>query len=141
MSKYFKLSEFLKSTTADAFQIVNMPSPEQVDNLEVLMLELDKIREEWGSPIIITSGYRCEALNKKVKGSATSHHRCLDGYAAADFKALNGRNKELLQLIRKMAAEGKIRFVQLINEYNYSWLHFSINIDDTKNKMQYLVIR
>ena len=50
--KYFTISELCKSTTADAFHINNQPTPDIVDNIEILINEcLDKIRETFGKPI------------------------------------------------------------------------------------------
>ena len=144
--KYFKLSEFYKSSTAETFGIDNLPPAKAVDNIQNLVDNvLDIIREKWGSPIIVTSGYRCKELNDKVKGSKTSHHMCNNGYAAADIKAKNGDNLGLLELIKKMGEDGEIKYCQLINEYPKkeipSWIHISANVDKAKNKMQYLVIR
>ena len=75
--KYFTISELTYSSKAKELRIDNTPfSYEVVENLERLIETLlDPIREAWGAPIIITSGYRSDALNKAVGGSKTSAHR------------------------------------------------------------------
>lgn len=132
--KYFTISELTKSDTAKQFNIDNTPSPVVVDNLEKLINNcLDPIRAEWGSPIIVTSGYRCRDLNTKVKGAFNSHH--MFGFAA-DIKAGNQEdNKKLFDLIRKMQKEGRLQFTQLIDEYNYTWIHISYWENNLINKI------
>ena len=78
--KYFRLSEFINSATAKRLGINNIPSFEVVDNLNRLADYLDGIREKFGKPILISSGYRCPLLNKAVRGVANSQH--LKGLAA-----------------------------------------------------------
>lgn len=51
-----------------------------VDNLNRLADYLDGIREKYGKPIFISSGYRCPLLNQAVGGVANSQH--LKGLAA-----------------------------------------------------------
>jgi len=73
--QYFTISELCHSSVADAHGIPNHPSPTVVDNLAVLIDEcLDPIREAYGSPIYVNSGYRCKELNKLVGGSPRSQH-------------------------------------------------------------------
>lgn len=126
-----------KSTTADAYLIVNMPSPEEVDNLETLINEcLDKIREAWGKPIRVNSGYRCKALNDRVKGSKTSHH--LTGCAADITAGSKAANKKLFEMIVGMQKSGILSFTQCIDEYNYQWVHISYCKDNLKNQVLHL---
>ena len=75
--KYFTISELTNSTKAKELQIDNTPfSLTIIDNLTKLTENLlDPMREAYGKPIIITSGYRSDALNKAVGGSKTSAHR------------------------------------------------------------------
>jgi hypothetical protein len=63
-------------------------SQEQEDNLEHLLECLNKLRTAYGKPMYVSSGYRPEAINSKVKGAAkkSNHIMCL----ACDFKDLDG---------------------------------------------------
>lgn len=75
LSKHFKLSEFIRSATASAKKIDNTPSLEVISNLQQLCIHaLEPLREHFNCPITISSGYRCQALNKAVGGVATSQH-------------------------------------------------------------------
>ena len=83
MSKYanFTLSEFIESDTAAQKGIDNTPDFDEVARLDELIgTILQPLREAWGKPLIISSGYRCKELNKAVGGAETSAHQY--GYAA-----------------------------------------------------------
>ena len=134
MCKWFTYGEFIKSETANKLNIDNTPTEEFVqDNIINLMRTMDKIREKWtdycednclqNPQIIITSGFRCDALNKAIKGSKTSVHKI---GAACDFEAKNGHNKELFGVVQKTLKEYEIPFDQLINENDYEWIHLGI---------------
>ena len=75
--KYFSISELTYSTKARELHIDNSPFSYETVNNHTNLIEnlLDPLREVWNAPIIITSGYRSDALNKAVGGSKTSAHR------------------------------------------------------------------
>lgn len=120
--KHFTMNEMTRSATAKRYGIDNTPSPEEAHNIRNLVEKiLDPLREAWGQPIIVSSGYRCGRLNKIVKGKPTSQH--LLGQAA-DIHTVSDRpedNKRLFDLIRKL----DLPFDQLIDEYGYNWIHVS----------------
>lgn len=76
ISKNFSWAEFEKSDTAKRLGILNVVSSFEVrDNiLELVDKVLQPLRDAWGKPITINSGYRCEKLNKAVGGVPTSQH-------------------------------------------------------------------
>lgn len=82
----FTLEEFERSTTAAAHNIDNKIPEKYYGSLYKLANMLQKIRDRFGKPIRITSGYRCEKLNNLVKGSKTSQHRFAQ---AADITSSN----------------------------------------------------
>ena len=84
---------------------------------------LDPIRRRYGAPIIVTSGYRCPALNTAVGGVANSHH--MVGCAADITTGSIENNTMLFALIIDMQTTHAIRFTQLIAEKDYRWLHIS----------------
>ena len=69
--KYFTIEELTRSATASRLKIDNTPPPEAVTALTRLTERLlDPVRELRGGPLIVTSGYRCAALNSAVVISA-----------------------------------------------------------------------
>lgn len=77
MKSYFTIDELTWSTTATMNNINNTPPSFIKENLQKLIEFLNPLREAWGSPIIITSGYRSQKLNDLLNGSSTSAH-CFD---------------------------------------------------------------
>lgn len=76
--KYFTINELTHSDTAVKLKLDNTPSKDVIYNLTKLVdTILDPLRELYGKPIRISSGYRSEKVNKAVGGSSTSQHRCL----------------------------------------------------------------
>ena len=120
--KYFTLKELTRSVTAKNKGIDNTPGEVEKNNLIALIENvLDPLREAWGQPIIITSGYRCPALNRAVGGAAASQH--VKG-EAADIRTVSDTvedNKALYELIRVL----NLPIDQCINEYGYDWIHVS----------------
>ena len=73
--KYFSVSELCASATALREGIDNRPSKSAYHLLHVLVDQLlDPIREAWGEPIVVSSGYRCKELNTLIGGVKNSHH-------------------------------------------------------------------
>ena len=93
LSRNFKWSEFTKSDTATRLHIQNEITDWEVrDNIKALVEEvLQPLRDSWGGPLFINSGYRSAELNKAVGGVPTSQHTkgeasdvaCTDPYALA----------------------------------------------------------
>jgi hypothetical protein len=129
MGKYFTIDELCRSGTADRLGINNVPSADVKERLEVLINELlDPVREAWGKPIRVNSGYICPQLNKAVGGVANSQH--LKGEAADITTGSTWENKALFELIRK-----NYEFDQLIDESRFTWVHVSFV---KKNRRQVL---
>ena len=108
------MDELIASKTAKKLKIDNTPKDDfTISNLHWIMTRLDDIREAWGKPIIITSGYRCEELNKAVGGVTTSYHQL---GLAVDIKW----NQKLFNFIRD-----NFKFDKLIEERSGSgkWIH------------------
>ena len=121
MGKYFTLAEMARSDTADRLGIVNRVPKEYVANLENLIGRvLDPLREWYGRPIFINSGYRCKELNEAVGGVAGSFH--LEG-CAADIDTRQGRleNQKLFEHIR-----ANLPFTELGWEGGGQWVHVGL---------------
>lgn len=128
ISKHITIDEATLSPTALRLGIDNTPNDEVLVNMKLVAERcFEPIREWYGKPIKVNSFYRCEALNKAVKGSLTSQH--VDGKAIDITTGTKAGNK----LIYDWAKENII-FDQLINEYDYSWVHISYNKNNNRNQ-------
>lgn len=125
ITKNFTLEELLRSATASRLSIPNTPSLSVTHNLILLCNHiLQPLRNAYGKPIIVNSGYRSPELNKAIGGAKNSQH--MRGQAA-DIKGSCGtipqENRHLFELIQKL----NLPFDQLIDEKNYSWIHVSFS--------------
>ena len=127
LSKYTTLQEVIKSNTATVLQIQNIPNDEQIRNLKLLCIEVfDKVREHFGKPIGIISGFRSVELNQRIGGSKNSQH--MEGKAIdIDGDLLGGvSNKDIFEYIKNNCT-----FDQLIWEFGTEnapdWVHVSYN--------------
>ena len=125
ISKNFSYDEMVYSATAERLKLDNTPNEKEKANLVRLVLEiLQPVRDKWGRPIVVTSGFRSEAVNKAVGGARNSQHRLGE---AADIKiGSKSQNKALFNFILDMVNNGEIKVGQLIDEYGYSWVHVSL---------------
>lgn len=125
--KYFTITELCKSNTAVQKGIDNTPNQQIIDNLKQLVLKiLDPLREAYGKPIIVNSGYRSLELNKAINGAKSSQH--LKGQAADITGKSKKNNKKLFELIQSL----QLPYDQLIDEQNFSWIHVSFSDNPRK---------
>ena len=130
--KYFTMGEMMRSDTAARKGINNKCTKEDAERLKKLIENvLDPLREAYGKPIKVNSGYRCPELNKAVGGSKTSDH--MKGCAADIVGTPNTKseNKRLFYLAQSIGIEWK----QLIEEKNFSWIHISYDENDIRNQV------
>lgn len=143
LSANFTLAELTRSATARRAGLLNVPSPLVVNNLTELCLRvLQPLREAWGGPIVVGSGYRCPELNRLVGGVKNSDHIygcAADIHALSDLRADNER---LFRLAVVMMKRGELRDVkQIIDEYDYNWVHISWQDGRSSKRRQVLHIR
>lgn len=125
---HFNLREFIRSDTARRENIDNTPDADQIEALKSLCINvLEPLRVSIGNPVIITSGYRCAALNKAVGGVPDSAHTRGE---AADIIVTGMTDDQLAVRINALGLE----FDQLISEG--SWTH--ISYCEGGNRGQYL---
>lgn len=132
--KYFTFRELLRSEIAIKNDVANIPflydEHYAYMNLEKLVNNLlDPIRERFATPVIITSGYRCERLNKLVNGVEDSQHR--EG-KAADFYFAGFTPKEMTQAFFEIAES--YDFDQLIYYKKRHFIHISYNGDNNRHE-------
>jgi hypothetical protein len=119
LSAHFDLCEFTRSESAKREGVSNNPTPEHLENIKTLCEKvLEPIRAKFG-PINISSGYRSADLNHFIGGSLNSDH-CKGKAADIDMDGHGGEvtNKMIFDYIKD-----NLEVDQLINEFNYSWVH------------------
>jgi hypothetical protein len=134
LSPHFKLSEFTRSETAMRKRIDNTPSPAHIENLrKVCEKILEPVRNHFGKPVRINSGYRGPALNAAVGGSSKSQH--CNG-EAVDFEIDGLANPVLARWVAD-----NCEFDQIILEFydpkegpNSGWVHASYTSTGTNRK-------
>lgn len=124
LSKNLTMAEMLRSDSAKRNGIKNEPTAEHLENMKALAENVfQKIRDHFGIPIHISSGYRSKELNKAIGGSQTSQHS--KGQAMdIDMDNTSIKNAELFHWVKN-----NIEFDQLIWEFgtkaNPDWVHVS----------------
>lgn len=135
LSKNLSLAEATKSATAIKHGIANDPTPEHLQNLKELAESVfQPIREHFGVPLAVSSGYRSEALNQRIGGSRSSQH--MQGKAVdLDAHIFGGvTNREVFDYIKD-----NLEFDQLIFEFGTEqepdWVHVSYNKGDNRKQV------
>lgn len=131
----FKLSEFLKSETAEKNKIDNTPNQEQLNNIAWTAEQLQLIRNTYKQPMFITSGFRSEELNTAINGAKNSYHK--KGLAVDINQGSKTKNRNLFELVRRMIKVG-LPVDQLINEKNYSWVHIGFAKENPRLQVLHL---
>ena len=131
--KYFTFGELTRSETAKRLGIPNQATMQIKERLVHLVVTLlDPLREKWGLPITVTSGYRCHMLNRAVGGVRNSQH--MQGLAADITVGTKITNRRLAQMIVDM----NLPFDQLINERAWAWVHVSVAPEGSEPRRQIL---
>ena len=147
LTEHFTLSEFERSATAEKYHIDNRVPSQYIPTLQQLCKEvLEPLRSFVGSPIVISSGYRCNQLNVKVGGAYASQHTLGE---AADIKLpvtpytswTDNKQHTNLEVAHRWIdwLERNTDFDQLIletaNGKDY-WIHVSCRKNRKKNRHQ-----
>jgi hypothetical protein len=116
-----------------------MPTPEHLENFKKLAENIfQPIREHFGKPIHISSGYRSKALNTAVGGSLSSQH-CTGEAIDIDMDGTEITNAQIFHFIKD-----NLNFDQLIAEFpvnsNPAWVHVSYE-STGKQRKQILVAK
>ena len=135
LTKHFSLEELCASATAKARGIQNRPNAQQIISLVYLAAYvLEPLREAMHEPIPISSGFRCEQLNRAVGGVSNSQH--MRGQAA-DL-CINGDLKKGRKWFDYIKTH--LNFDQLIWEHSSNgtyWVHVSfVHPDFGRNRRQ-----
>ena len=133
ISKHITFKEATQSATADKLGIKNIPTDNELKAMKLVAEKcFEPLRVWYGKPIRVNSFFRNSELNRAVKGSATSQH--VKGEAIDIDAGSKAENKKLFDYIK-----ANLEFDQVINEYDYSWVHVSYS--SKKNRKQILIIK
>lgn len=134
LSKNLTLAECTKSQTATRHGIDNSPGSKELQNLKLVAEKIfQPIREHFGKPIAVTSGFRCQELNRMIGGSSTSSH--MKGQALdIDAHIFGGlKNSEIVAF-----ALAHLDYDQLIWEFGTNdepaWVHISYRKEGNRNQ-------
>lgn len=126
-SEFFTLSELTRSSTGSKYHIDNTPSAEIVRNLQYgVDMVLDPLRRLYGKPIIITSGYRSQELNKKIGGVTNSWHT--QGNAADIHVSSLAEASKIFSNLQKIPCVDTALFERSTTG---QWLHVQWNMNKT----------
>ena len=127
VSDHITYSEATQSPTAIRFGIENTPTENQLFAMRIVASAcFEPLRKWYGKPIKINSFFRCTLLNQKVGGSPTSQH--CKGEAIDISAGSKVENKKLFDWCK-----ANLVFDQLINEYDYTWIHISFSQGQNRN--------
>lgn len=136
--KYFSIRELTKSMNAVKRGIDNTPNAEQRQSLiDLVEHVLDPLRERWGAPIIVSSGFRNPTVNRLAGGVANSQH--LKG-EAADIHTVSDSRNDNMRLLRSLLSSD-IEFDNVIAENVDSygrpdWIHVSYTTKRKNRKLK-----
>jgi zinc D-Ala-D-Ala carboxypeptidase len=138
LSENLSLAEMLRSESAKRRGISNKPTAEHIENMKAWAVNIfQPIRNHFGKPIFLSSGYRSKELNRAVGGSQTSQHS--KGEAGdIDNDNTDIKNRDIFNFIKD-----NLEFDQLIWEFgteeNPAWVHVSFS--RTHNRKQILIAK
>ena len=131
LSKNFALSEITHSNTAKRLGIDNEPTEEHLQNMQNLInLLIQPMRDSLG-PIRISSGYRNPELNLAIGGSSSSQH-CKGEALDIQFWQMG---KMMNELIYEWILDSGLEFDQMINEFDFAWIHISLKAKDNRKQV------
>lgn len=129
ISKHITYEEATISPTALRLGINNTPSEVVLTKMKLVAEKcFETLRKWYSKPIKVNSFFRCDELNKAVKGSKTSQH--VTGEAIDITAGSKTENKKLFDWLC-----ANVEFDQCINEYDYSWVHISYKKNNCRNQI------
>ena len=139
LSENFSLEELTRSATATKLGIDNTPDEEHLNNLQVVVDEIAQpLRDHFGKPVRINSGYRSPALNDAIGGSKKSQHSKgealdleIDGVSNMEVAGWIAENCDYDQVI--------LEFYNPAEGPNSGWVHASCKADLSQNRKRNLI--
>ena len=131
LSKNFSRAEIEHSNTAKRLGISNEMSEKHLESMQRLIDNLIQPMRDAIGPIRISSGYRSPKLNKAIGGSSRSQHSKGE---ALDLQFWE-KGKMNNRVIYDWVLESGVEFDQMINEFDFAWIHISYNENNNRKQI------
>ena len=131
LSKNFTLSEVTRSNTARRLGIDNTPKNHHLKSMQRLITNLIQPMRDALGPIRITSGYRSPELNRAIGGSKKSQHSKAEAVDIQFWSEGQMKNRIIYDWVLKSGIE----FDQMINEFDFAWIHISLKEKDNRKEV------
>jgi hypothetical protein len=128
LTEHFTLAELTVSAKAEELGIDNTAPPEIVPRLVLVAQMLERIRAVLKVPVIVSSGYRCAALNEAVGGVPGSDHP--QGHAADFVAPAFGSATEVARLLAPLTSVLDIGQIILEGVAGKQWVHVSTHVPE-----------
>tara|TARA_B100001121_G_C18462013_1_gene513751 strand:- start:204 stop:686 length:483 start_codon:yes stop_codon:yes gene_type:complete len=139
LSENFSLEELIRSSTARRIGLDNIPNDEHLKNLQVVVDEIAQpLRDHFGKPVRINSGYRSPALNDAIGGSKKSQHSKGE---ALDLEIDGVSNLEVADWITDNCDYDQVilEFYNPAEGPNSGWVHASCKANLSENRERNLI--
>ena len=131
LSENFSRAEIEHSNTAKRLGISNEMSDKHLENMQRVIDNLIQPMRDAIGPIRISSGYRSPKLNKAIGGSSRSQHSKGEALDLQFWEKGKMNNK----VIYDWVLESGVEFDQMINEFDYSWIHISLKKNSNRSEV------
>ncbi len=131
LSKNFSRAEIEHSNTAKRLGISNEMSKKHLENMQRLIDNLIQPLRDAIGPIRISSGYRSPSLNRAIGGSIRSQHSKAEALDLQFWEKGKMNNKVIYDWI----LESGLEFDQMINEFDFSWIHISLKKNSNRKQV------
>ena len=131
LSKNFSRAEIEHSNTAKRLGISNEMSEKHLENMQRLIDNLIQPLRDAIGPIRVTSGYRSKELNRAIGGSNRSQHSKAEALDLQFWEKGKMNNKVIYEWI----LESGLEFDQMINEFDFSWIHISLKSKENRSQV------
>jgi len=131
LSKNFSRAEIEHSNTAKRLGINNEMSEKHLENMQRLIDNLIQPLRDAIGPVRISSGYRSPSLNRAIGGSSRSQHSKAEALDLQFWEKGKMNNKVIYDWI----IESGLEFDQMINEFDFSWIHISLKKNSNRKQI------
>lgn len=130
ISEHITLFEAIESPTAKRLKINNTPNEVELAAMKLVAEKcFEPLRNWYGKPIKVNSFFRCKPLNDAVGSTDRSFHRL--GMAIDMSAGSKEENEKIFNWCKD-----NLKFSELINEYDFSWVHIAYNPNHLTNTIK-----